>query len=202
MGQHVPTVDDCDRNEPTQKFQFMFVALPFIGDTPFTPQDELLEKWSKRADDIGMAYGPHLAELADENGMIHVSQLPQPKIKLLKPNRGPDHTLNVTGWVGIDEPEPGPVVIPDMGPHTPHEREIVAEQLRYFGTIPTEKPALETAQENLGPLFDPSEHTPSTVNGYLMGVQAQNNTGELRRVIAAEMAGKRRDQILRKWPGV
>lgn len=203
MGQHVPTFDNCDRNDPTQKFQPLFVALPFIGDQTFTPQDEILEKWSKRADDVGMVYGPHLAELADENGMIHVSQLPQPKVKLLTPRRGPDHTLNgAAGWVDVNEPDPDPVIIPDVGVYTRHEQEIIAEQLRYHGVLPTEKPQVQTAKENLGPLFDPSEHTPSTVNGYLLGVQAQGNTAEMRRVVAAEMAGKKRDQILRRWPGV
>ena len=203
MGQYVPTLENCDQSDPKTRHQWLFVAWPFVGDQTFTPQDDLLEKWSQRVDDCAMVYAPSLEALADENGNIHVSKLPQPKIKLLKPNRGPDHTLNgATGWVGVDEPDPDPVIIPDVGAYTRNEQEIIAEQLRYHGVIPTEKTKVETAKVNAGPLFDPSEHTPSTVNGYLMGVQAQNNTGELRRVIAAEMAGKHRDQILRKWPGV
>jgi len=203
VGQFIPTRESCDQDDPRKKFQWVFVAWPFIGDETFTPADELLEKWSKRLDDVALVDADRLRELADESGFIHVDQLPAPKIKLLKPNRGPNHTLNgATGWVDVDEPEPEPVVIDDLSLRTRYEQEIYAEQLRYHGVIPAEEPKEKTARVNLGPLFDPAEHTPSTVNGYLMGCEAQGNDAEIRRVIAAEMAGKHRDQILRKWPGV
>lgn len=202
MGQYVPTRDNCDQSDPRKKFQWVFVAWPFVAGQTFTPSDDLLEDWSQRLDDAALVDADQLRTLANEDGFIHVDQLPKPKIKLLKPNRGPDHTLNgATGWVDVDEPDPDPVIIPDVGEYTRHEQEIIAEQLRYHGVIPTEEPKVETAQENLGPLFDPSEHTPSTVNGYLMACHSQARESEIRRVIAAEMAGKKRDQILRKWPG-
>lgn len=202
MGQFIPTRESCDQDDPRTKFAWMFVAWPFIGDETFTPSDELVEKWSKRVDDLALVDAERLRDLADENGFIHVDQLPTPKIKLLKANRGPDHTINgLSGWVGIDEPEPEPVIIPDVGVYTRYEQEIIKEQLRYHGVVKDEEPKTPTARVNLGPLFDPSEHTPSTVNGYLMGCDSQGNDAEIRRVIAAEMAGKHRQQILRKWPG-
>ena len=189
MGQVVPTRENCDPSDPRQRFQWVFVQLPFIGNTPFTPSDELLEQWSE-----------HLCKLGFET--------PDParaEIKLLAPRRGPDHTLNgAMGWVPADEPDPDPTVIPDMGLYTRHEQEIVAEHLRYHGVVegrPEAGPAKAVAH-NHGELFDPGCEAPAVVNGYLRGCAANGNEREMRRVIAAEMAGQARSRILKQWPGV
>ncbi|CCW14597.1 phage gene 29 protein family protein [Rhodococcus aetherivorans] len=187
MGKRIPTRENCDPNDPEDKFQWVFVAWPFMGDQTYTPHDDILKMWSKRMCDLGF-------ELPDPD---------KSQLKLVGPVRGPQHTLNgAVGWVDKNDPDPEPVVIPDMGAYTRFEQEIVAEQLRYHGVIPGEEQKVSKAKVRTGDQFEPSEHSPSTVNGYLLGVQAQGNSAEMRRVVAAEMAGKKRDQILRKWRGI
>ena len=195
----LPTLEECAySSDPEVKNQWALVALPFHGSTPFPIEDALRPQWSKHLDDLGYVWGPGLAELADENGNIHVSQLPVQKIKFRPPFRGQQHTLNNSGaWVPIDDPDLDPVVLPDVSAYTRHEQEVIAEQLRQEGVIHEEKALVDVA-EAVTPAFDPSEHSPSTVNGYLMGVA----DAEKRRVVALEMTGKARDQILRKWRGV
>jgi len=203
VGQKIPTWENVNPDDPAEALQPALVALPFVGDQTFTPQDDILQKWSKRFTDVGLVYGPHLAKLADENGNIHVSQLPQPSIKLRAARRGPQHTLNgLSDWVPVDTPDDEPVVIPDVGLYTRAEQEVIAEQLRYHNVIQDEELPRSNARTYSLSQFDPSAASPSEVNGYLKGVQSQGNVGEMRRVIAAEMTGKKRDQILRKWPGV
>ena len=195
----LPTIEECKAsNDPELMNQFVFVALPFHGQTPYTVEDALLPQWSKRLDDVGFVWAPRLAELADENGNIHVSQLPSPKIKFRAPFRGQQNSYNNSGvWVDINDTDPDPVVLPDVTTYTRHEQEVIVEQLRQEGVIHEEKALVDVA-EAVTPAFDPSEHSPSTVNGYLMGVA----DAEKRRVVALEMTGKARDQILRKWRGV
>ncbi|MFC9761641.1 DUF2744 domain-containing protein [Rhodococcus jostii] len=186
-------------DDPELRNQFVCVALPFHGQTPYTVEDELLPQWSKRLDEVGYVWAPRLAELADENGFIHVSQLPVPTIKFRPPFRGQQNSLNNSGvWVDVNDPDPDPVVLPDVTTYTRHEQEVIAAQLRQEGVIHQEKTQVDVAEVLPKRLFDPAEHSPSTVNGYLMGVADV----ERRRVVAAEMTGKGRDQILRKWRGV
>lgn len=187
MGQKIPTRDNCNPDDPYEAFQWLFVALPFVGDQTFTPQDDILRQWSKRMADLGF-------------------EQPDPakaKIKLRPARRGPEHTLNgLSDWVSVDEPDPEPVIIPDVGLYTRSEQEIIAEQLRYHGVVKDEPRQESTARAYSLDQFDPSDATPSEVNGYLKGIASQGNWEEMQRVIAAEMTGKKRDQILRKWPGV
>jgi len=196
----LPTLEECAySDDPEVKNQWALVALPFFGTTPHTVEPQLRPEWSKHFDDLGYVWAPRLAELADENGNIHVSQLPTQKLKLRAPHRGQQHVLNnSSAWVDVNDPDPDPVMLPDMSAFTRHEQEVVAEQLRYHGVVREDMPEPEVAEVVSTPAFDPSEHSPSTVNGYLMGVA----DAEKRRVVALEMTGKARDQILRKWRGV
>jgi len=87
-------------------------------------------------------------------------------------------------------------VIPDVSAYTPAEQSIIAAQLYETGLLTPPEPVIDKADVVLD--FNPAEHSPSTVNGYLMAV----SDAERRRVIALEMTGKARDQILRKWRDV
>lgn len=177
MGQKIPTRDNCNPDDPYEKFQWVFVALPFVGDQQFTPQDDILRRWSKRLVDLGF-------------------EMPEPDkatIKLRPANRGPQHTLNgLSDWVSVDEPDPEPVVIPDVGLYTRNEQEVIAEQLRYHGVVKDEEPPKSQARAYSLEQFNPADYSPSTVKGYLLAASPE----EQQRVMAAEMTGKRRDQIL------
>ncbi|CRY79892.1 hypothetical protein SAMN05421776_11752 [Nocardia farcinica] len=93
------------------------------------------------------------------------------------------------------------MTIPDPLAYTPHEQAVMAERLYHAGMLGDRVPKWDpdaTASESNGEPFNPSDHSVSTVNGYLMAC----SPAEARRVIAAEMVGKKRDGILRKNRGI
>lgn len=183
----LPTQESCapkggEEPDPREVFQWAFVSLPFAGSTPLIVQDAVRPEWSQLFWDLGFRHHPEL----------------QTK-KIRPPHRGQQHSLNGSVLVvDVDDPDPDPVVIQDPAALTAFEQEIQLERYRQLGRIPEPNPVVEGAEELSGDLFDPADHTPSTVNGYLMAAQPV----ERRRVIAAEMTGKKRDQILRKWRDV
>lgn len=182
------------QDDPKQKNQWALVAIKLAGDTEFTPNPEAREWMSEHLDDLAIVYAPDLAKLADENGNIHVSQLPERKKKLRTPHRGQQHYLNNTSeWVGIDEPDVAPVALPNMNEYTRHEQEFVAEQLRYHGVV-KDAPVVEVDKASVteAPVLNPADATVSYVKGYLVHASDQ----ERRRVLAAEMMGKKRQGIL------
>lgn len=197
----LPLQSICNQDDPKQAHQWVFVELPFAENQPYTPDVRLLPQWSQRLDDAGYRHVDQIRALADENGMIHVDQLPAQRMRFRPPHRGQQHTLNMSGvWVGVDDPDPEPVTIPDMELHTPHEQAVVAEQLYHTGVLKRPVPEPDKATVGRAP-FNPSEHTPSSVNTYL---EYCADDAERRRVLAAEMTGKKRQQILRnpKWKGL
>ncbi|WP_280485349.1 phage gene 29 protein family protein [Nocardia cyriacigeorgica] len=176
----LPTQDNCNPDDPKEAFQWAFVALPFEGSTPFIVQPEAREEWSEMFHKLGFRHHPEL--------QTH---------KIRPPWRGQQHALNATmEVVPVDEPDPTPVVVPDMSQYTLHEQAFVREQLRHLdrqGSDDTDKASVVQ-----GELFNPSDHSVSFVLGYLMNA----SDAERRRVIAAEMTGKKRDGILRRYKGI
>ncbi|WP_080735987.1 phage gene 29 protein family protein [Rhodococcoides fascians] len=165
------------QDDPQQKYQWAFVAIKLAGDTEFTPNPEAREWMSQHLEDLGFRHDPEL--------MLK---------KLRTPHRGQQHYLNNTSeWVGIDEPDVAPVALPNMEEYTRHEQEFVAEQLRYHGVV-KDAPVVEVdkASVTVAPVFNPADATVSYVKGYLVHASDQ----ERRRVLAAEMMGKKRQGIL------
>lgn len=186
----LPTQENCEPEEgsevdPKEIYQWALTALPFAGSTPLLIQPEARAQWSELLWNLGFRHHPEL----------------QTK-KIRAPHRGQQHALNgAVQVVDINDPDPDPVTIPDPLAYTPHEQAVMAERLYHGGMLGDRVPAYrqhEFAEEESGDAFNPADHSPSTVNGYLMAAKP----AERRRVIAAEMTGKCRDQILRKWKGV
>ncbi|MEU4709518.1 DUF2744 domain-containing protein [Nocardia salmonicida] len=164
---------------PRRLYRWALDVLPFSGSTPLLVQPEAQEQWSELLWDFGFRHHPEL----------------QTK-KVVQPWRGQQHSLNGSARVvGIDDPEPDAVRIPDPLSYTPHEQAVMAERLYHAGMIGDRVPKWEQgASAEAGEPFNPSDHSVSGVNGYLL---APIPIGEKRRVIAAEMVGKKRDGILR-----
>lgn len=204
MAERLPTYEKCaGSDDPRVRHQWAFVQWPFLNDQGYTPAPDALELWSVRLDQLGYVHGPTLAQLADENGMIHVSQLPEQTIKLAVPYRGQQHYLNGAAmWIDRDADEVEPVNIPDPAEFTVHEQLVMQERMRYTGTLKDPEPEPDGLAEEFKPQFNPTDHTPSAVNGYLEACSAMGNMHEMKRVVAAEMMGKHRQQILKRWPGV
>lgn len=181
-----PTYEDCDQEKPEEAFQWALTAFPFTGSTPLLIDPHVRPEWSKLLWDLGFRHHPEL----------------QTK-KVRPPLRGQQHVLNgMIEVADVDAPEPPDIVIQDPELLARHEQEVVAEKLRYLGVVKDAPEAhpLQKARVKTGPLFNPAEHSPSTVKGYLMGQDER----EIRRVLAAEMRGKARPQILNdpRWKGM
>ncbi|MEZ5152131.1 phage gene 29 protein family protein [Rhodococcus zopfii] len=197
----LPLQSTCDQTKPDQAHQWLCVDLPFGQDQSFTPDHKLLPEWSQRIDDAGYRHVDQIRALANEDGFIHVDQLPQQRKRFRPPYRGQQHYLNHGVWVGMDEPDPEPFSVPDPAAHTPHEQAAMAERMYYTGVLKRAEPEPDKASISRAP-FNPSDHTVASVNTYLEWGAA--NDSERSRVLAAEMLGKKRQQILRnpKWKGL
>lgn len=176
----IPTRESCDPDDPRDAFTWAFVSLPFAPNQTFSPPPQISPEWSQHFWDLGFRHHPDL----------------QVK-KFVPPHRGPQHPLNATArWADLNEPDLDPVVIPDVSAYTPAEQSVIAAQLYETGLLTAPEPAIDKAE--VASTFNPADHSPSTVNGYLMAV----SDAERRRVISLEMTDKARDQILRKWRDV
>lgn len=184
-----PTYEGCqpaegEEPDPEKVFQWVFVALPFTSSTPLLIQPQVRPMWSELFWNLGFRHHPELQT-----------------VKIRHPRRGQLHALNgSTSVVPIDDPEPDPITIPDPLAYSPHEQAVMAERLYHSGALRDAIPAglPQLASVDTGEQFDPRGYSVATVNGYLMAA----SPAERRRVIAAEMTGKARVSILRKWPGV
>ncbi|WP_418346233.1 phage gene 29 protein family protein [Rhodococcus pyridinivorans] len=191
----------CDQSDPTTAHQWLFVDLPFSENQPYTPDVRLLPAWSQRVSDAGYLHVDQIRALANEDGYIHVDQLPKQRKRYRPPRRGQQHYLNTGDWVDMDAEDHEPVTIPDPALYTPHEQAVMAERMYHTGVLKRSEPEPDKASVGKArPVFRPGDHSPSTVNGYLMGV----DDTERRRVLAEEMRGKKRQQILRnpQWKGL
>lgn len=96
-----------------------------------------LADWSEHLWKVGFRHRDFLEGLADENGYIHVSQLPPQDIKFQPAFRGQRHDANnAARWVDSDTPDPEPVVIPDIRRMTDQENQAMLHQYRSQGWIP------------------------------------------------------------------
>ena len=111
-----------------------------------------LAQWSEHLWKCGFAHRDYLEGLADENGNIHVSQLPKQIIRFQQPFRGQSSPFNnAARWVGVGDTDPEPVRIPDIRQLTDQENQAMIEQYKAAGMIPDGSPrpasaAVETEQ--------------------------------------------------------
>jgi hypothetical protein len=111
-----------------------------------------LAEWSKHLYACGFRHVSAIAELADEHGNIHVSQLPEQQIRLSEAFRGPRNAFNAAArWVPMDAPDAPPVIIPDIRDFTAPERAAVLSQFRDAGDYQDRyAPAPDTASVSYG----------------------------------------------------
>jgi hypothetical protein len=135
---HVPSQAEHDPNDPEEHFAWALKDMPVVAGSGMVTHPALLRGWSKHLWACGFAHRDHLASLADEDGNIHVSKLPDQAIRHQPPFRGPHHPYNnAARWVSPDEAEPQPVVIPDIAKLTNQERQALLYQFHALGMIPT-----------------------------------------------------------------
>ena len=200
---------DCaDVSKPDEVFLYELQAIPLVGRSPFTPPLEWSKAISKHlVESCGLLPTRLLEALADGDGKIDVSQLPQPARKLFRPYRGEQSRFNnAAQWIPVAQEEPEPVRIQDPAEMTVREREAQVERLRYLGykvnEPDPEAPRGATTTLPRPPKFDPGEHSVAETISYLRNLDTTVDADavEKGRVLAAERTGKARNGILKRWP--
>lgn len=104
-----PLRENCDPKNPYQAFLWMLVALPYQTGGPMAFPTDYMQFVSKHEWDLGAHSWDYLVSIADENGMIHVSQLHEPTKKYQPPLATDANWMTSPGrWVPIDTPDNDP----------------------------------------------------------------------------------------------
>ena len=182
----MPTYEECQPKEgepidPSLVFQWAMSSFPFAGGSPLIVQDSVRPEWSKLFYDFGFRHHPDL----------------QTKW-ISEPILGEKSTFN-GAVVHLEEGEkpPPPEFVQDPAQMTSEARARQIELYRSHGFSMDADPRGVGGESASEELFNPADHSPSVVIGYLMGQPAT----ERRRVLASEMNNKRRQPILRAYPG-
>ena len=137
----IPTQQDTDFTNPQEHFLWALRNMPAMVGAGMLTHPSFLRQWSEHLWNCGFAHRDYLEGLADENGMIHVSQLPQQTIKFQPAMRGPRHGYNnAARWVTANTPDPEPINLPDIRHLTIQENEMMLQQYRQAGMIPEAPP--------------------------------------------------------------
>jgi hypothetical protein len=144
----IPPQEQVDWKQPEQHFAWALKNMPtFFGNGAVT-HPSILTTWSKHLWDAGFAHRDYLEGLADEDGNIHVSKLPQQVIRWQPPFRGPNSTYNnAARWVSADTEPVRPMRIPDIRELTQQENEYMIKQYRDAGLIQNQTVGAPLAEE-------------------------------------------------------
>lgn len=143
----IPTQQEADFSNPEEHFLWALRNMPAFAGAGMVTHPGFLRQWSQHLWNCGFAHRDYLEGLADENGNIHVSRLPQQRLKFQPPVRGPRHGYNnAARWVSVDTPEPEPINLPDIRELTIQENQIMLDQYRHAGMIPAGPPEPSVAE--------------------------------------------------------
>lgn len=146
----IPAQHEADMKNPEEHFVWALRNLPSFAGSGLVTHSGFLRMWSDHLWKCAFAHRDYLVGLADENGMIHISQLPVQTIKFQEAFRGPTHTYNnAARWVEKDAPAPEPYRLQDVTKLTIQEQHVMAYQLKQAGIIPADPVPQHTAQELL-----------------------------------------------------
>ena len=146
----IPSQETHNPRDPKQHFVWALRNLPMVAGVGAITHPGYMASWSEHLWNCGFAHRDYLEGLADADGNIHVSQLPRQTIKFQPAFRGQRSDYNnAARWVGMDEPDPEPVVIPDIRKLTQQENEYMLRQYREAGMIPDNKPVPIMAEVEL-----------------------------------------------------
>jgi hypothetical protein len=153
MKKPMPSQSECNPGDPEEHFLWALRSMPAFAGSGVITHSGFLRTWSKHLWEAGFAHRDYLASLADEAGNIHVSKLPEQQIKFQEAFRGPHHAYNnAARWVRADEPDPEPVIIPDIRKMTQQEAWGLAYQLKQQGFVIPDPP-----QPSKAKVFDENE---------------------------------------------
>lgn len=144
----IPEQEDVDWKDPEQHFSWALRNMPMVAGNGGVTHPGIIKTWSTHLSECGFAHRDYLEGLADEDGKIHVSQLPRQTKKFQKAIRGPySHYNNASRWVTPDTPDPKPQRLPDIHKLTQQEQQVMVQQFRAAGLIPDHRPQPSLAEE-------------------------------------------------------
>lgn len=135
-------------NNPEEHALWALRNLPSFAGSGVVTHSGFLRLWSKHLWEVGFRHVDWLRSLADEDGNIHVSKLPAQQKRFQEAFRGPHHTYNnAARWVGMNEPDPEPMRIPNIQDLTIQEKHALLYQFQAAGLIPQGPVGPPTAEE-------------------------------------------------------
>ncbi|ADB93725.1 hypothetical protein REDROCK_32 [Mycobacterium phage RedRock] len=144
----IPSQESHDPNKPREHVAWALRNLPMVAGVGAITHPAYLSDWSEHLWKAGFRHVDWIRGLADEDGNIHVSQLPAQEIKFQPAFRGQRHDMNnAARWVEKDTPDPEPVRIPNIRQLTQQENEAMLRQYREAGMIPDDRPGPAVAEE-------------------------------------------------------
>lgn len=137
----LPSQAECNPGDPEEHFLWALRNMPAFAGSGVVTHSGFLRKWSRHLWEAGFRHRDYLAKLADENGNISISKLPEQQIRFQEAFRGPQHTYNnAARWVKADEPEPEVFSIPDPRQMTVQEKYALAYMLKQEGVVIPDPP--------------------------------------------------------------
>lgn len=149
MTSNIPMQQDADYSDPELALAWTLVHAPgaTTASAPLTIPGPLGRALSKHQRELGVVHVDELRALANEDGFIHVDQLPVQQKKGQRPIRGQQNVLNnAFTWVPMDTEEPEPIVIQDPQGMTRQELEAVKARLAEMGELPVVEVKPDTAE--------------------------------------------------------
>lgn len=148
MKPGLPSQQEVDFNNPEEHFVWCLRNMPTFAGIGAVTHPGFLRAWSKHLWECGNAHRDYLVSLANEDGYIHVDQLPKQTIELQGPFRGPTHGYNnAARWVPMGTAVPPPVVLPDTREMTIQESDVMLRQFERDGRLPGPLPRRDGAEE-------------------------------------------------------
>ncbi|UAK38453.1 DUF2744 domain-containing protein [Gordonia bronchialis] len=136
----LPKQETTDYSDPRQHLAWIFPGLPFSDGGGMMTHPKFYADWSEHCVKAGAVHVDYLRSLANEDGYIHVDQLPKQQIERHPPTRGEDHWLNPTGkWVPFGTPRKPEQTAPNMNDYTAPEQAAVLEQMVAMGKFTPEE---------------------------------------------------------------
>jgi hypothetical protein len=143
----IPPQGQHDENDPEQHVLWALTHLPLVAGVGAITNPAYLKGWSKHLWQAGFRHVDWIKKLADADGNIHVSKLPEQTIKFQPAFRGPRHGYNnAARWVGPETPDPEPFRVPDPEKMTTQEQYALLYRLDQLGVRMPKQLQRDTAQ--------------------------------------------------------
>ena len=142
----IPPQTQTDLSKPQEHLLWTLQSMPVLAGVGAVTNEGILRSWARHLWEVGVAHRDYLESLADEDGYIHVSQLPRQTKRFVPPMRGPRHGWNnASRWVEMNAPDTAPPVVQDPRLMTAQEREAQLSIYEELGLIPAQAPGRDAA---------------------------------------------------------